>query len=168
MSLALIYARSLNYCIGRDGVLPWVLPDEYAHFNRVTMGHSIIMGRRTYQENNHALPGRLNIVITRSDDWHLPREVLRAKSLAQAISLADSKNGKTFVLGGTGLFREAYKLADEVYETVINASFDGDTFIDAFSFANWQTTTIAEHGTDAQHAAAFTVLHHKRPQRAVS
>lgn len=162
MSLSLIYARSLNYCIGRDGVLPWVLPAEYAHFNRVTTGHTIIMGRRTYQENNHALPGRLNIVVTRSDDWHLPREVLRAKSLAQAISLADRKKGKTFVLGGTGLFREAYELADEVYETVINASFDGDTFVDAFSFTNWQTTTIAEHGVDPQHAAAFTVLHHRR------
>jgi len=139
MSIALIYARSLNYCIGRDGQLPWRLPDEYAHFVRVTRSNTVIMGRRTYEENGSALQGCNNIVVTRNEQLPLPAGVQRAGSLAEALELAGAAADRVFVIGGVSLYREAFPLADEVYETVVLADFEGDTYIDAFDFARWST-----------------------------
>ena len=162
MFVSLIYARSLNHCIGRDGRLPWDLPDEYAHFNRVTRGSAVIMGRKTYQENNHALPGRLNIVITSDEQLRLPPGVLSVRSLAEALNSAQRSGRKAFVLGGSRLFREAFDLADEVYESVVMAKFEGDTFIDAFDFSEWRTEELGTHGADALHAVGFVMYRHSR------
>ena len=71
LSRGLIYARSENYCIGREGALPWRLPDEFKHFTGVTMGAAVVMGRKTYEDHCCELPGRLNIVITRQEDFPL-------------------------------------------------------------------------------------------------
>ena len=69
MDISLIYARSRNYCIGREGRLPWHLPDEFRFFTDTTMGHPVIMGRRSYEDHNGLLPGRLNIVVTHQPDY---------------------------------------------------------------------------------------------------
>ncbi|WP_165954180.1 dihydrofolate reductase [Seongchinamella unica] len=162
MKISLIYARSENHCIGRDGQLPWKLPEEYAHFLRVTRGNAVIMGRRTYEENNSELQGCRNIVVSRSDKLVLPANVSRAGSLPEALSLCVDLADKVFVIGGVSLYREALPKAQEVYETVVMADLEGDTYIDAFDFTEWTTEQVKTHGVDASHAFAFTVFRHRR------
>ena len=98
MPLALIYARSENYCIGRNGKLPWSLPDEFEHFNATTMDAAIIMGRKTYEDHSSELAGRFNIVITRQESYPLAKGVHRAVSLQSALALAREARDRVFVL----------------------------------------------------------------------
>ncbi|QFU75598.1 dihydrofolate reductase [Halioglobus maricola] len=163
MSLALIYARSQNYCIGNNGLLPWRLPAEFAFFKRTTMDAAIIMGRKSYEDHNCELPGRLNIVITRQGDYPLASGVLRADSLAQARTLANEHRVRPFVIGGVGLFREALPIADTVFETIVDAHVDGDTFVDAFDFSRWDTDELLHHPADEEHAFSFTAYSRTRP-----
>ncbi len=162
MPLALIYARSENYCIGCDGAVPWQLPDEFKHFTAATMGAAVVMGRRTYEDHYCELPGRLNIVITRQKDFPLAPGVSRANSLQNALFLAEQKLLQVFVIGGATFLRDALPLADTVYETVVHAEFQGDTFVDAFDFKNWSSELIEKHPADTQHLSAFSVYRHRR------
>ena len=162
MPLALIYARSENYCIGRDGALPWQLPDEFKHFTAATMGAAVVMGRKTYEDHCCELPGRLNIVITRQKDFPLAPGVTRANSLQDALVLAEQKLHQVFVIGGANFLRDALPLADTVYETVVHAELHGDTFVDAFDFGDWSSELIEKHPADTQHLSAFSVYRHRR------
>lgn len=162
MNLALIYARSENYCIGRDGFLPWNLPDEFKHFTDTTLGSAIIMGRKTYEDHYSALAGRFNIVITRQNELTLAPGVHRADSLPRALELAKEQHDKVFVIGGATLLEEALPLADTVFETVIHADLDGDTFVKHFDFTGWSTGLVGKHGKDERHAYAFSIYCHRR------
>ena len=84
-TINVIYARSKNYCIGKVGQLPWHLPKEYAHFKKITLGHPIIMGRKTYEDHNSVLPGRLNIMVTRQADYQALPGIELVSSLEQGI-----------------------------------------------------------------------------------
>ena len=162
MPLALIYARSENYCIGRDGALPWKLPDEFAHFSATTDGAAVIMGRRTYEDHYCELPGRLNIVISRQPDFSLVAGVALVSSLPDAIALGKQQRHQVFVIGGTDVLRDALPLADTVYETVVHAQIQGDTFVDAFDFEGWSSELIEEHPADTHHLSSFSVFKHRR------
>lgn len=160
MSLSLIYARSENYCIGRGGDLPWSLPDEFEHFTRTTSGGVIIMGRKTYQDHNSYLSNRINIVVSRSDNLEICSQVQSARSLIEALDLVKSEELPIYVIGGKVLFREAFPLAKVVYESVIHASINGDTYVDPFDFHDWSTEVLQEHAADAEHAYGFTIYRH--------
>lgn len=160
--LSLIYARSENHCIGIDGRIPWRLPDDFAHFKRTTMGCPIIMGRRTYEDHESALPGRLNIVITRQAGYTPAQGVVVVAGLDEAIATARRDHGDYFVIGGVQLFVDSLPLADRVYETVVHATVDGDAFLPAFDFSNWHTSELATHSADDRHAHAFTIYQHDR------
>ena len=162
MMLSLIFARSENRCIGREGRIPWRLPDEFAHFRRTTMGKPVLMGRRTYEDHASALPGRLNIVITRQSDYQVADGVLVAASLEDAMARARQDHDEIFVIGGVRFFAEALPQADHVYETIVHATVDGDAFLPEFDFSAWQTTVLEEHPSDERHAFAFTILRHDR------
>ena len=160
--LSLIYARAENDCIGCDGDLPWQLPDEFAHFTRTTAGGAVIMGRKTYQDHNSYLSGRVNIVVSRNQALRLAPNVQRAESLSAAIALAEQGDCEIFVIGGTALFREAFPRAQTVYETVVHADIDGDTFVDHFDYTGWHTEVLEHHPADDAHAWAFTIYRHTR------
>lgn len=160
--LAIIYARSLNHCIGIDGGLPWSLPDEYAHFNATTVGSPVIMGRRSFEDHEGALPGRLNIVVSRDKEYAVSDDILLASSLAQAIQLAAAAHTTYFVIGGAGLISEALPLADTVFETVIDADIEGDTFLSPMDFSDWSTKLLDEHSIDGQHPFEFQLYRHTR------
>ncbi len=161
MKLALVYARSRNYCIGRDGNLPWSLPAEFAFFERTTRGHPVIMGRRTYEDHESALEDRLNIVISRSRSDFAPG-VRHVQDLDAAIALAAASASRAFVIGGAGLMERAFDRADEVFESVVHAEIDGDVFIKPFDFSTWQTEIVNRHGTDDRHAFSFESRIHRR------
>ncbi|MGJ8686596.1 MAG: dihydrofolate reductase, partial [Spongiibacteraceae bacterium] len=156
MSLSLIYARSENHCIGSNGAIPWRLPEDFAHFKRTTMGKPILMGRKTYEDHQSALPGRLNIVISRQPDYQPVAGVVRCADLDSAKALAYQDSEDIFVIGGVSFFVETLASADYVYETVVHANIDGDAFLPAFDFSNWKTELLQEHPADERHAHAFS------------
>ena len=160
--ISLIYARSENRCIGKAGRIPWRLPDDFAHFKRTTMGKPIIMGRRTYEDHQSALPGRLNIVITSRENYDVAQGVVVAHSLDAAITLAGRENDEAFVIGGVGPFEEAFPRCTRVYETIVHAHIDGDAYLPDFDFTDWTTATLEEHPADARHVHPFTILRHDR------
>lgn len=160
-NLSLIYARSLNHCIGSDGRLPWQLPDEYAFFDQTTHGHAVIMGRRTYEDHNAKLDNRLNVVVTRNSHYSAAKDVIVVDSLETAMHTA-AKFEETFIIGGVSLLVAAFDKADRVYETRINTTVDGDTFLPEFDFSNFETRTLANHAVDEQHAFSFDIYLHQR------
>jgi dihydrofolate reductase len=129
MKIGLIYAKARNGVIGRDGVLPWHLPEDLAHFKRHTMGCPVIMGRKTWDsvpERFRPLPGRLNVVVTRQADWSAPG-ASRAASLAQAIGLCGDAP-RVWIIGGGELFAQALDLADRAEVTEIDTDVEGDAY----------------------------------------
>lgn len=127
MKLGLIYARGRNGVIGKDGGLPWHLPEDLAHFKQVTMGCPVIMGRKTWDSlppRFRPLPGRPNIVVTRQADWKA-EGATRAGSVPEAIALC-AGHPQTWVIGGAGIFAQALPLADTAEVTEIEADFEGD------------------------------------------
>ncbi len=136
----LIYARSANGVIGKDGVMPWHLPEDLAHFKQLTHGCPVIMGRKTWDSlppRFRPLPGRTNIVITRNDDWQADG-AQRAASLDQALLLA-GEAPEIWVIGGAQIYAQAEAMATRAEVTEIAQDFDGDAFAPALG-AGWRET----------------------------
>ena len=129
MKLHLIYARSRNGVIGKDNQMPWHLPEDLAHFKRITLGQPVIMGRKTWDSlppRFRPLPGRLNIVITRQADWQADG-ALRAGSVQEAMRLcADAPDA--WIMGGAEIYRQAEPLAHTAVVTEIERDVEGDAF----------------------------------------
>ena len=125
--LALIAAIARNGVIGKDGDLPWRLPEDLKHFKRTTSGHAVIMGRKTYDSIRRPLPKRRNIVVTRRTDTEFPG-CERASSLDEAIALARNTDPCPFIIGGASLYEEALPIATELHLTTIDDDVEGDTY----------------------------------------
>ena len=129
MEIALIYARAANGVIGKDGTMPWHLPEDLAHFKRTTLSHPVIMGRKTWESlppRFRPLPGRRNLVVTRQGDWN-EIGAQRASSLREALQQCENSE-QVWVIGGAQIYAQALPLADELVVTEIDADFDGDAF----------------------------------------
>ncbi|MDR0276107.1 MAG: dihydrofolate reductase [Burkholderiaceae bacterium] len=144
MRLNLIYARAANGVIGKGGALPWHLPEDMAHFKRLTAGCPVIMGRKTWDSlpaRFRPLPGRVNIVVTRQSDWAQPG-ALRADSLPQALALcADAP--EAWVIGGAQIYAAALPLAQRAVVTEIESHFEGDAYAPQLD-ARWRATARQE------------------------
>lgn len=148
---------SQNRVIGRDGRLPWHLPDEMAHFRRTTLGHPVIMGRKTFDsQDRKPLPKRQNIVVSRTKieiDG-----IDHAFDLTSAIAIAeDSGADECFVIGGSSIYKEALYVADRLYQTIIHATFEGDTFFPDFDLSGWQQIAYRHHPIDKKHSTSFGI-----------
>lgn len=124
MTLSIIVAMTDARVIGRDNTLPWRIPEDLKRFKAITMGHPIIMGRRTHESIGRPLPGRRNIVVTARAA--MGDGIQTAPSLAQALKLCPEGEGERFVIGGARLFGEALGMADKIYLTLVHADIDGD------------------------------------------
>ena len=157
---ALIVATADNGVIGRQGQLPWHLPLDLKHFKQLTLGHPVLMGRRTWESIGRPLPGRANIVITRQPDWAAPGcEV--AHSLAEALTLAATRSGGELVcvIGGGEIYQAALPAADVVYLTEVHHAVpDGDAFFPPLSPTDWREETRERHEADEKHAHAFSFV----------
>ena len=136
--LTLIVAYARNRVIGRDNGLPWKLPGDLAHFKRATLGHPIIMGRKTWESLGRPLPGRLNIVITRQADY-AAAGALVATSLQAALD-ACPKDTEPFVIGGAQLYMLALPAADRIVATEVHADVDGDAWFPVLPPGQWRET----------------------------
>lgn len=133
--IALIAALAKNRVIGRDGTIPWSIPEDLHHFRDLTMGSTVIMGRRTYEDIGQPLPGRMNIVV--SGKLHLTGEnLITVPSLDDALAAVTTPD--VFIIGGAALYREALPRADILYLTEIDAEIDGDTHFPEFDPADFR------------------------------
>jgi dihydrofolate reductase len=142
MTITVLAAVGANLVIGRDGHMPWHLPEDLAHFKATTMGHTMVMGRKTYDAIGRALPGRRTVVITRQQGWHAA-SVEVAHSLAEALALAGPT--EVFVVGGGQVYRDAMPFADQMMLTEIEQSPDGDAFFPTFGPDDWHETAREAH-----------------------
>ncbi|MES2016739.1 MAG: dihydrofolate reductase [Pseudomonadota bacterium] len=144
--LTLIVAMDAQRGIGIDNKLPWHLPEDLAHFKRLTSGHPIIMGRKTFDSIGRALPNRRNIVVTRNAQWRHDG-VDAVPSLEAAIALAGA--APAFIIGGAQIFAAAMPLAARMIVTEIAHSFTCDTFYPALDPAQWTETARETHHSDS-------------------
>jgi len=145
--------------IGHRGKLPWHLPADLQRFKSLTMGHHIIMGRKTWESIGRLLPGRTSVVVTRNAQYAAPG-ALRALSLREALALAQ-RDPEPFVIGGAELFREALPLAGRVYLTEISARYEGDAWFPKLPAAQW-TCVHREHHPAAGQQPGWDFSIHQR------
>lgn len=126
MIISIIAAMAENRVIGRGNELPWNLPSEHRRFRDITMGHPVIMGRRTFESIGHPLPGRKNIIIATQQGF-APEGCAIVNDLQAAIAACEGAD-EVFICGGESVFREAMQIADRVYLTVVEEEFDGDVY----------------------------------------
>jgi dihydrofolate reductase len=159
---SLIVAAAENGVIGRGNQLPWHLPADLAHFKRTTLGHPVIMGRRTWESIGKPLPGRRNVVVSRTPGFAAPGcEV--ARDLASAYELVGDQ-AEAFVIGGTQLYEAALPGADRVYLTRVLANVDGDARFPGLRPDAWRETLLGEQAPDERNAYAmrFYLLERQR------
>ncbi len=144
-----------NRVIGADGKIPWRLPNELQLFKRVTMGHHIIMGRKTYESINRLLPGRTTVIVTRQSGFQVPGAVI-AHSLDEALT-ACAGDDEVFVIGGAQLYAAALPLADRIYLTIVEADVPGDTLMPEFDLSAWRLVSSEPHPADEKNLYTYTL-----------
>ncbi|HEX8013519.1 MAG TPA: dihydrofolate reductase [Casimicrobiaceae bacterium] len=159
--IALVAAIAKNGVIGVDNRLPWRLPEDMQRFRALTTGHSVVMGRRTWESIGRPLPGRQNIVVTRAPGRSAPG-VEFARSLDDALARA-TRPEPVFVIGGEALYREALPRAHLLYLTEIDRDFAGDARFPEFDRALWRETSRTAHrALDAPDALAYAFVTYER------
>jgi dihydrofolate reductase len=150
-----------NGVIGRDGKLPWHLPDDLKYFKVVTFGKPILMGRRTFDSIGKPLPGRRNLVLTRASA--APRsDVEYVQTIEQARALAADAS-ELCVIGGAQVFALSLPLATRIYLTRVHAQVPGDTHFPLQDFSGWRASDPVEHPADARHEYAMSFITLERP-----
>lgn len=153
MTLSLIVAMTDDRVIGRNNQLPWHLSDDLKRFKKITMGHPIIMGRKTYESIGKPLPGRQNVVITNNKAFKA-EGVTVAHGLCEALAACEQDKTERFVIGGAGLFETALPMADKLYLTLIHHPFEGDVYFPVFNLE--KDFRVIEKTTHTNNAPAFT------------
>lgn len=144
MEIAIIAAVAENDVIGKDNALPWSLPEDLKRFKELTTGHAVVMGRKTYESIGKALPGRLNLVLSRT----VPAidGVEMAVSIDDALNTARSKGcKKTFFIGGNAVYKEALDKSDVMYLTYVKENPEGDAYFPKFNKNDWYKHVVANH-----------------------
>lgn len=158
MDISIVVAVAENGVIGRGGTLPWRLADDLRRFKSLTMGHAIIMGRRTWESIGRALPGRRTVVVSRQSEYQPGVDAVDvAGDLASAFAIAEQR-GETeaFVVGGAEVYREALMLADRLYLTRVHAAVEGDTFFPEFVGEEWRKVESSRHQADQRNDHPFS------------
>jgi dihydrofolate reductase len=141
VTVILIAAVARNGVIGASGGIPWHLPEDFAHFKATTLGHTLVMGRATYESIGRPLPGRTTIVLTRDPDWAADG-VTTAASIEDALALAE---GDVYVAGGAAVYEAALPYADEQLLSEVDLAPAGDTFYPAYDDAEWPEVSREHH-----------------------
>jgi dihydrofolate reductase len=158
-AISLVLARADNGVIGNKGGIPWRIPDDMKRFKALTMGHPIVMGRKTWDSfPRKPLPGRTNIVITRDAGWQA-EGALVAHSLDDALAKARTENpAEIAVIGGAGIYLAALPLATLVHLTEVHAIPEGDVVLPAFDAKAWREVGREEHETDGGLKYSYVTL----------
>jgi dihydrofolate reductase len=155
--MEIVVAVSENDVIGRRNQLPWRLPADLKRFKAVTMGHPILMGRKTYESIGKALPGRANIVLSRSETF-APADCVVVSTLEAARREARGDAG-LMVIGGAQIYKECLSFVAKIHLTLVHTRIeDGDAFFDAWRGTEWRETYRELHAADEKNSIAYTFL----------
>ncbi len=164
MRVTVIAAVAEGGVIGRDQGLPWRLSADLRRFKRLTSGHTLVMGRKTWESIGRPLPGRTSIVLTRQEDYPLPAGVSRAPSLEEALRLAVGAE-EVFLIGGEALFKEGLSVADQVQLTRVEARVEGDAYFPLDGLAGYRLREREEHPSDAKNEYPYSFERYERIRR---
>ncbi|HZS43626.1 MAG TPA: dihydrofolate reductase [Blastocatellia bacterium] len=159
MRISIIVAMSINRVIGLNNALPWRLSADLKRFKQLTMGHCLIMGRKTFESIGRPLPGRTTIVVTRQRGFK-PDGVQIAHSLEDAINQASGD--EVFIAGGAQIYNESIQMADRLYMTIIEKEFEGDAFFPEINFSDWRLESEEKHEPDSQFEYSYSFLTYDR------
>lgn len=164
--VSVIFAAAENGVIGRDNALPWHLPEDLRYFKAVTLGKPVVMGRKTYQSIGRPLPGRANIVISRDPQFHaeglIVVDCLEA-ALARARDLAGGDGvSEVMVIGGAQIYAAVLPEADRLYVTEVHAAVDGDAYIPAIDWQQWQEIERVRHPASGDNPYDYSFVQYRR------
>jgi len=161
MKMSLIAAMDRNRLIGNKNQLPWHLPADLAHFKQVTMGKPIVMGRKTYESIGKPLPGRTNIVISRSDYKAEGVEVV--SSICAAVAKVANAD-ELVVIGGSTIYEMVIDVVDQMYLTFVEAEFTGDTWFPAFDSEKWFISSEEKHAADEKNKYDYRYVTYEKKE----
>ncbi|HEV7381630.1 MAG TPA: dihydrofolate reductase [Dyadobacter sp.] len=162
MLTSIIVAVSGNGVIGKDNQLIWRLPDDLKRFKALTLGHPMIMGRKTFESIGKPLPGRTSIVVTRNADFAADGVII-AHSLQDALTEARKiEEQEVFIIGGGELYKQSLSLADKLYITEVNTVTDGDTFFQITDPTQWDEIERTVHQADDRHSFSFNFVNYSK------
>ncbi len=156
--LSIIVAVANHNVIGISNTLPWHLPEDLKRFKALTMGHHIIMGRKTYESLGRLLPGRTTIIVTRNQNYFVEGAMV-VNSLKAALK-ASGEDDEAFLIGGAELYQIGLSIAEKLYVTEIHADFEGDAFLPQFELDQWQEVARERH--QAENGLAFSYVTYQR------
>ena len=154
--ITLIAAASENNALGKDNKLIWHLSEDLKRFKRLTQGHAIIMGRKTFESMPRALPNRKNIVLTNNKDYQV-KDAWVAHSIDEALRLTDG-DPQPFIIGGGEVYKLFLPIADKIELTRVHSSFEADTFFPDVNYDNWKSTEILAHIKDENNPHDFKIM----------
>lgn len=157
MIISAIAAIGRNRVLGKDNDLPWHLPADFKHFKRTTLHHHCLMGRKTFESFNGALPKRVNIVVTR-DAYYAASGATVVHSIEEGIALArDAGEEELFVLGGGNIYEQCVPLYDRLYLTHVDAAPEGDTYFPEIDYDQYRVIAEEVHPRDHRNEHSFTI-----------
>jgi dihydrofolate reductase len=165
--ISMIVAMAKNRVIGGGNRLPWNLPPDLAHFRKITWGHKVVMGRRTYESIGKPLPGRENILLSRRLDNPPDPDIRVVTSVEEVLALA--KDEEVFIMGGATLYQAFLPYADRIYLTLIEADFCGDAFFPELE-SNWRLISKTDGVSDlnSHHSYSFLVFQNQKAKTSTS
>lgn len=158
--LSIVVAASENFVIGAGNNLPWKLSGDLQRVKKLTMGHHLIMGRKTYESIGRPLPGRTTVIISRQKDY-APEGCIVVSSLSEALKIA-ATDSEPFIFGGGEIFKQAMPLADKIYFTKVHTHIEGDTHFPQIDSDYWTEVHREEFPADEKNQFACTVLTYVR------
>lgn len=158
MKLSIIVAVAENGVIGHNNQLIWHLPEDLKMFKRLTSGHPIIMGRKTFESIGKPLPNRTSIIITKNPEFQV-EGCITVHSLEDAIEAANEiEENEAFIIGGAEIYRLSLPFADKIYLTEVHHAFEGDTFFPAIDKDIWEEVNRIDHATDEKHLYKYSFV----------
>ncbi|WP_373055589.1 dihydrofolate reductase [Zunongwangia sp. H14] len=158
--LTVIAAAAENNALGKDNDLVWHLPDDFKRFKKLTSGHHIIMGRKTFESFPDLLPHRTHIIITRKKDYK-PKGTIVVNSLENALEKVKNDE-QPFIIGGGEIYKMAIDKAEKIELTRVHGTFDADTFFPEINLEEWKITSEEFHEKDEKHEYPFTYITYER------
>lgn len=153
--LTIIAAASENGVLGKDGGIPWHLPDDFKRFKELTSGHHIIMGRKTFESFPKPLPNRTHVILTKQKDYIAPDGCVVVNNVLDAINRCPIGE-ESFIIGGGEIYHKFIQLADKIDLTIVHGEFEGDAFFPKLNKLIWDVETKIHHPIDEKHKYSFT------------
>lgn len=162
---SLLVAMAKNRVIGINNQLPWYLPEDLKHFKSLTMGHAIVMGRKTYESIGRPLPGRINIIVTRQKSYMIPG-VIVVHSIGHALRVCEEHvdgGDESFIIGGEELYRQTLAISQRIYVTEIQSTFEGDAFFPEIDPSEWKEIERQKYSGENTENLAYHFVVLERP-----